>query len=52
MNRRLFWSALAVQAVAVAIVSGILVALPLSDDFFEDAVTDRFQRVSLDELGY
>ena len=36
MNRTLFWRALAVQAVAVAVLSGILIALPLSHDFFED----------------
>ena len=35
--RRLFWSALLLQAAAVAAVSGLLIALPLSDDFFEDA---------------
>jgi hypothetical protein len=32
----LFWRALAVQAAAVAVLFGVLVALPLPDDFFED----------------
>ena len=36
MKSRLFWKALAVQALAVAALSGILIALPLGDDFFED----------------
>lgn len=36
MNKALFWRTLAVQAVAVAILSGILIALPLSHDFFKD----------------
>ena len=36
MNSRLFWKALAVQAAAVAVLFGVLVALPLPDDFFED----------------
>jgi hypothetical protein len=31
VNGRLFWKALAVQAVAVAILFGVLVALPLDD---------------------
>ena len=35
MNGPLFWKALGVQAVAVAILFGVLVALPLDDDFFE-----------------
>jgi hypothetical protein len=36
MDKGLFLRALAIQAVAVAIVFGVLVALPLGDDFFED----------------
>jgi hypothetical protein len=36
VNTRLFWRALAVQAIAVAILSALLVALPLGHDFFED----------------
>ena len=36
MNARLFWKALGVQAAAVAVLSAILVALPLGDNFFED----------------
>jgi hypothetical protein len=36
VNTRLFWLALVVQALAVAALSGLLVALPLPDDFFED----------------
>ena len=36
MNTRLFWRALAVQAIAVALLSALLVALPLGHDFFED----------------
>ena len=36
MNSTLFWKSLAVQAVAVLVLSGVLVALPLGDDFFED----------------
>ena len=36
MNKALFWRALAVQALAVAILAGILIALPLSHDFFRD----------------
>ena len=36
MNQALFWRALGVQAIAIAVVSGILIALPLSHDFFED----------------
>jgi hypothetical protein len=36
VNVRLFWLALAVQAAAVAALSGLLVALPLPDGFFED----------------
>jgi hypothetical protein len=36
MDKRLFWRAAITQAVAVAIVAGVLIALPLGDDFFED----------------
>lgn len=36
MDSRLFWKALGVQTAAVAILSGVLIALPLPDDFFED----------------
>jgi len=36
VNARLFWLSLGVQAAAVAVLSGVLVALPLSHDFFED----------------
>ena len=36
MNSRLFWLSLGVQAAAVAALSGVLIALPLSHDFFED----------------
>ena len=36
MNSRLFWKSLAVQAAAVLVLFGVLVALPLPDDFFED----------------
>ena len=36
MNARLFWRALGVQAAAVAVLFGILVALPLPHHFFED----------------
>ena len=36
MSSRLFWLSLGVQLVAVAVVSGVLIALPLSHDFFED----------------
>ena len=35
MNVRLFWKALAVQAVSVLLVFAVLVALPFGDDFFE-----------------
>ena len=37
MNSQLFWRALVVQAVCVGIPFAILVALPISDDVFEDA---------------
>jgi hypothetical protein len=36
VNPWLFWKSLGVQAAAVAVLSGILVALPLGDDFFDD----------------
>ena len=36
MNTGLFWRALAVQAAAVVVLAGILIALPLGDDFFDD----------------
>ena len=36
MNARLFWKALGVQAVAVAVLFAILVAIPFRDDFFSD----------------
>jgi hypothetical protein len=36
VNARLFWKSLGVQAAAVAVLFGILVALPLGDDFFDD----------------
>lgn len=36
MNARLFWKALVVQAVLVGGLFGILVALPLPEDFFKD----------------
>ena len=32
----LFWRALGVQLLAILVVSGVLIALPLSDDFLED----------------
>jgi hypothetical protein len=36
MDKGLFLRSLAVQAVAIAVVFGVLIALPLGDDFFED----------------
>jgi hypothetical protein len=36
VNARLFWLSLGVQLAAVAVLSGVLIALPLSDDFFDD----------------
>jgi hypothetical protein len=36
VNKELFWRALVVQAIAVAVLSAVLIALPLSHDFFED----------------
>ena len=35
VNARLFWKALAVQAVALIVLFAVLVALPFPDDFFE-----------------
>ncbi|HYP48471.1 MAG TPA: hypothetical protein VEQ61_07520 [Thermoleophilaceae bacterium] len=37
MNGQLFWKALLVQLVAVALLAAVLIALPLPEDFFEDA---------------
>jgi hypothetical protein len=37
VDARLFWKALVVQAVIVGALFGLLVALPLPHDFFEDA---------------
>ena len=37
MDARLFWKALVVQTVIVGVLFGVLVALPLPGDFFEDA---------------
>jgi hypothetical protein len=36
VNGPFFWKALGVQAAAVAVLFGVLVALPLDDDFFEN----------------
>jgi hypothetical protein len=36
VDRRTFWTAFISQALVVAALSGILIALPLGDDFFED----------------
>jgi hypothetical protein len=36
VNARLFWQALGVQGAAVAVLFAVLIALPLSGDFFED----------------
>ena len=36
MDKRLFWRAALTQAAAVVVVAGILIALPLDGDFFED----------------
>jgi hypothetical protein len=36
MDKRLFLRSLAVQALAIGIVFGLLIALPLGDGFFED----------------
>jgi hypothetical protein len=36
VSSRLFWLSLVIQAAGVAALSGILIALPLSDDFFKD----------------
>jgi hypothetical protein len=36
MDKGLFWRAALIQAAAIAVLSGILIALPLDEDFFED----------------
>lgn len=36
MDKRLFWRAALIFAAVIAIEAGILIALPLGDDFFED----------------
>jgi hypothetical protein len=36
VNSRLFWLSLVIQAAGVAALSGVLIALPLSHDFFEN----------------
>ena len=36
MDKRLFWRAALTQAAAIAVVSAVLIALPLGDNFFED----------------
>ena len=36
MDKRLFWRAALVFAAVVAVEAGILIALPLGDDFFDD----------------
>ena len=36
MDKALFWRAALIQAAAIAVLSGILIALPLGDDFFDD----------------
>ena len=36
MDKRLFWRAALTQAAAIAVVAGVLIALPLDKDFFED----------------
>ena len=36
MDKRLFWRAALTQAAAVAVIAGILIALPLDEEFFED----------------
>ena len=36
MDQRTFWTAFVSQALVVAALSGVLIALPLGDDFFED----------------
>jgi hypothetical protein len=36
MDKRLFWRAALTQAAAIAVVSGVLIALPLGDNFFKD----------------
>ena len=36
MDKALFWRAALIQAAAIAVLAGILIALPLDGDFFED----------------
>ena len=36
VNTRLFWRALAVQAIALTVLTALLLALPLDHEFFED----------------
>ena len=36
MDKALFWKAALIQAAAIAVVAGILIALPLGDNFFDD----------------
>jgi hypothetical protein len=36
MDKALFWRAALIQAAAIAVLAGILIALPLDEDFFED----------------
>jgi predicted anti-sigma-YlaC factor YlaD len=36
VDSRLFWRALGVQATAVLVLSAVLIALPLGEDFFDD----------------
>ena len=36
MDKGLFWRAALIQAAAVAVLAGILIALPLDEDFFKD----------------
>lgn len=36
MDKALFWRAALIQSAAIAVVAGILIALPLDGDFFED----------------
>jgi hypothetical protein len=36
VDTQTFWKALLVQGLALAVVAGVLIALPLDDDFFDD----------------
>ena len=36
MDKGLFWRAALIQAAAIAVAAGILIALPLDEDFFDD----------------